>query len=236
MKIKITLSANAGAAVHLGGKRIWVDALHDRKQPSFSTVDIPLQQEMYHCEAFAAPDYICYTHCHGDHFSEPLTAAAKRLWPKARIVLPEMVFEEQILVTGENFVISDYDLCMRFFRLPHEGEQYRDVVHYGILISCAGKNILLPGDCQVASPELGELISSTRIDLALLNFPWITLSRGKRFLQEYLSGAQLAVYHLPFARDDISHYRAAVDRAVRSVPERNVWILQEPLQRLELDI
>lgn len=32
MSIRVTLSANAGAAIELGGVRIWVDALHDTQE------------------------------------------------------------------------------------------------------------------------------------------------------------------------------------------------------------
>ena len=35
---QITLSVNAGVALHLGAMRVWSDALHDRRVVGFSTV------------------------------------------------------------------------------------------------------------------------------------------------------------------------------------------------------
>lgn len=236
MKITITLSANAGVSIGIGGKRIWVDALHDQKQVPFSTVDVPLQCKLLKSEAFFAPDYICYTHCHPDHFSRELTTQAKHLWPGASLVLPERMFEDQILVTGDEFSVTDRDLRLRFIRLPHEGSMYRGTVHYGLLINCGGKNILLSGDCQVAAPELSALLASVRIDLALLDFPWITLRRGKRFTEEHFGNAKIVLYHLPFAQDDISGYRALAARAIEADFQRNIRILQDPLQQIEIDI
>ena len=70
MEVTVTLSANAGVVIQCGGYRIWVDALHDQKVDGFSAVDSKLQMDMLKCPAFSDPQYICYTHCHPDHFSE----------------------------------------------------------------------------------------------------------------------------------------------------------------------
>lgn len=40
MAIRVTLSANAGVSVELGGVRIWIDALHDTRVPGFSTLTV----------------------------------------------------------------------------------------------------------------------------------------------------------------------------------------------------
>lgn len=37
-RCQITLSVNAGVALHLGQHRVWSDALHDRRVVGFSTV------------------------------------------------------------------------------------------------------------------------------------------------------------------------------------------------------
>ena len=69
MSIRVTLSANAGAAIELGGVRIWVDALHDTQVPGFSTLRRQQLQQLWTAEPFQAPDAIVYTHCHPDHLS-----------------------------------------------------------------------------------------------------------------------------------------------------------------------
>lgn len=232
MEVTVTLSANAGVAIQCGGYRIWVDALHDQKVEGFSTVDPQLQAEMLKSPAFAHPDFICYTHCHPDHFSEELTREAKRLWPNAKLLLPEKIFEEQILVGGEEYIYRDDGISLRFIRLPHEGEIYADVVHYGILIEIGGKQILIPGDCETAYPGVGKVLRNLHVDLALLNFPWLGLRKGRSFLEKEMKPARVIVYHLPFEKDDIAGYRKAAVKAVGS----EGMLLWNPLQQIKLDI
>ena len=232
MDVTVTLSANAGVAIGCGGYRIWVDALHDHKVDGFSTVEPRLQAQMLKTPAFAKPDYICYTHCHPDHFSEELTCEAKKLWPDAKIILPERFFEEQFLVDGEEYLYQDDGISLRFIRLPHEGEIYADVTHYGILIEIGGKHILIPGDCETAWPGLADAPNDVHVDLALLNFPWLGLRKGRAFLEKVVKPAHSIAYHLPFEKDDVSGYRKAAEKAVGN----EGMLLWDPLQEIKLDI
>lgn len=232
MEVTVTLSANAGVAIQCGGYRIWVDALHDQKVDGFSTVGPRLQAQMLNCPAFAKPDFICYTHCHPDHFSEELTRKAKRLWPDAKLLLPEQLFAEQILVSGEEYTYHSDGISMRFIRLPHEGEIYADVVHYGILIEIGGKHILIPGDCETAYVGLADALRHVHVDLALLNFPWLGLRKGRSFLEKAVKPAHVIAYHLPFEKDDCCGYRKAAEKAVCS----KGLLLWDPLQEIKLDI
>ena len=221
MEISVTLSANAGVALDIGGRKIWVDALHDEKVPGFSTLTPQLQREMMACAAFSHPEFICYTHLHPDHYSEVLTRVAQGLWPNARVLLPGQSTEEK-------------GLQLRFVSLPHEGEQYRDVAHYGLIVSFQGVNILIPGDCEVASPALTEAVGDIPIHLALLNFPWLTLHRGKEYVQAHFPDTRLVVYHLPFAWDDMGGYRQAARSAAQTMGD--VSLLDEPLQTQKIII
>lgn len=230
MRVTVTLSANAGTAIDFGGRRIWVDALHDKKQKSFSAVDLTLQQRMLGCEAFQNPEFICYTHCHGDHYSQKLTDAALKLWPQAKVLAPEGKYQ---CFEGSAFALEEKGLRIRFVKLPHEGEQYRDVAHFGILLSYGGKTILIPGDCETASPMLAQAVAGQKVDLALLDFPWLALRKGKEFVAQYLPQAQIALYHLPFAEDDTAGYREAARRAVAGT---QIPLLMEPLQQITFEL
>lgn len=227
MDIRVTLSANAGVALDLEGRRIWVDALHEKKQAGFSTVTPALQRRMLGHEAFMRPEWFCYTHNHPDHYSKHLTRAARKLWPQAWLMLPDECWNE------EHIVVDD-GLELRFVRLPHEGEQYADIKHFGLLISYQDRNILISGDCAVASPVLAELLAGKRVDLALLDFPWVTLRRGREFLQEHLPESQILLYHLPFAEDDVNGYRLSAENAAKQLT--NCRLLMEPLQTIHYNL
>lgn len=224
-EITVTLSANAGVALDIDGRRLWVDALHEKKEECYSSVTPQLQQKMMGCEAFFHPEYICYTHNHGDHYSARLTQTACSIWPNARVLSPETV------VDGVQYTAEDRGLTLRFIRLPHEGERFADVKHYGLMISYHGCNILIPGDCAVASPLLDRAIEGITVDLVLLDFPWLTLKRGSEFVYSHFRESHVIVYHLPFEEDDVIGYRPVAQRTVRGLKKPwDVRILQDPLQ------
>ena len=197
----VSLSANAGVSLQMGPHRIWVDALHTRQAEGFSTVSPELWARMQAEEAFTAPDVICFTHCHRDHYDRTLTLGG---------------------------------LELRFFRLPHEGDGVPPAPHYGLLLSDGRFRVLIPGDCTVASTALAEHLRGVEIDLALLNFPWVTKKRGRVFVEEILRPRHLFLYHLPFREDESHRYRAATRRACRFLELPDVRLLSEPLQRESL--
>lgn len=233
MQVCVTLSANAGVSVLADGKRVWVDAVHDCRQPGFSAVDSRLQQQMLKHPAFENPESIVFTHCHPDHYSRQLTEAADKLWPMARLYLPEPELPGQTLIRGDRLQTEN---GLTFFRLPHEGQQYADVAHYGLLISIQGRNILIPGDCATASPVLLDAIGERRIHLAILNFPWVTLKKGRQFLEKHLPDAKLLICHLPFEKDDENGYRMAAQRALCQISDKDIRLLLEPLQTENFEI
>ena len=216
--MKLTLSANAGLAIEIGGKRIWVDALHTRKQPGFSCVDEALQRKMLAHPAFHRPDVICYTHCHPDHYSRSLTEAACRIWPKAVLLMPAEKMEPLRLD----------DLSITFFRLPHEGVQYADVLHYGIHIRCGQEDVLLTGDGAVGCDAMNGMAPR----VCVVDFPWITLPKGRRVLLEGIRPERIVACHIPFAEDDINGYRAAAANGAKQL--EHVYLLREPLQTIEI--
>ena len=226
----VTLSANAGVFLRLGGCQIWIDALHTKKIPGFSTVTPELWAQLQKGETFRAPDVICFTHCHTDHYSRALTLQAKSLWPKAKVILPEPEFQDQILLSGNETRFTVGDLSLRFFRLPHEGEKFAGVPHYGLLISRGGFHVLVPGDCEVASPLLAKALDGMAVDLALLDFPWITLRHGREFIEKILRPGHLLIYHLPFAQDETNRYRTVSARCAQRLDVPDVRLLTEPLQ------
>ena len=216
--VKLTLSANAGLAIEIGGKRIWVDALHTRKQPGFSCVDEELQKKMLSHPAFQKPDIICYTHCHPDHYSRSLTEAACRIWPKAVLLVPAEDMKP--------FLMDD--LRISFIRLPHEGQQYADTLHYGIFIRCGKESVLLTGDCAVGC----EGMKGMAPQICVVDFPWISLPKGRKVLLEEICPDKIVACHIPFARDDVNGYREAAAKAADLM--ENVYLLQEPLQSIEM--
>ena len=230
-QVRVTLSANAGVSIEVGGKRILVDAFHQKKQPGFSTVESQLFQKMLTQDAFSQPDYLCYTHKHSDHYDKKMTQVILATAPNAKLIQPEPELEGAVQLSGEEFVWKDGQTTIHFLKLPHEGALYQDTVHYGLLITAGDVTILLPGDCAVASPVLEEKISNRKINLAILDFPWVTLRKGREFLQKHLPADHILLYHLPFKEDDVNGYRSAAIRWAQQLSgAADIRLLMEPLQ------
>lgn len=231
-----TFSANTGGVLRLGPARVWYDALHRRKVPSFSTLSPELLARVEAHPDFAAPDVIFHSHCHNDHCSPALLTAAAARWPRARVFLPEPLVPDQVLLDREELSFSAGELHLRFRRLPHEGTQYADTPNYGCLLRYGDFRVLLTGDCAVASPALAELIGGEPVDLALLNFPWLTLPRGRAAISELVRPRHLLIGHLPFDGDDHWGYRRAARRSMEKLPSvPDIRLLLEPLQKEEFD-
>lgn len=228
-QLTVTLSANAGVCLDFGDLRVWVDALHDTETLGFSRVDAALQGKMLAHPAFQAPDVIAFTHCHPDHYSKALTQKAQALWPHAQVLIPG----ENVHGERWEFAVKGADIT--FFRLPHEGAQYADTLHYGIFVQTPGCNVLHPGDCATASPALEAALGGVRVDVAVMDFPWLTLPKGRAFVRSKIRPAHLIACHLPFEADDCNGYRqAACKAAIRY--EGNVQLLMEPLQSIVIDL
>lgn len=234
--VQVTLSANAGVSLRLGALRLWADALHRRKVPGFSAVTPALWEDMKTHPDFDAPDILFYTHCHPDHFSRTLTRLALERWPGAKPILPQPVFQEQLLLSGRRERLTLPGYTLDFLRLPHEGEQYAHVAHYGCILEHQGFRVLITGDCALCSPELAAFLSeSGPVDLALLDFPWVTLKKGRDFLQTYIRPNTLVVNHLPFLGDDLYGYRKAAVKSAALLQGMDVRLLMEPFQRVTVE-
>lgn len=227
----VALSANAGVSITLGDLRIWVDALHRTHTDEYSFLTPELWAQMQQHPAFTAPDYIIYTHRHPDHYSRTLTQEAKQLWPQARVILPEAEFDDQLLLSGGSVRFEDRGVGFHFIQLPHQGEQYANVPHYGVILSSGDFHILLAGDCRVCSTELARRLESTQITLAILDFPWLTTRGGRKFVEEHIAPEHLFICHLPFPEDDRSGYRPAAEKSASLLPDvSDIRLLESPLQ------
>jgi L-ascorbate metabolism protein UlaG (beta-lactamase superfamily) len=217
--VKLILSANAGGVLLLGSHRLLIDALHKGKLPGFSTLDRALQDAVFAHPDFTDPELICVTHQHPDHYSEDLLREALTRWPNAKLCLPEET------------VLQD-DLTLNWLPLRHEGAQHATTPHHGLLITWQGKNILIPGDCSVADEALIKFVDGKTVDLAILNFPWLTLKKGRECLQNTLKPKKCVFWHLPFAGDDCNGYRRSAQIALLQYPGQ---LLCDPLQVIEIE-
>ncbi len=235
-RCELTLVANAGLLIRLGPAVILADALHDRQVESWSTVTEDRWRTLQTLLPAAGPDLILFTHCHPDHFSPRLAARAMERWPGAKLVLPEQRLAGQRLIDAQRETVSLPGGTVRLARLPHEGAAFAKVRHYGCVLEHGDFRLLLTGDCALCAEALASFAGDCGpIDAAVAPFPWLTLRRGREFLQERIRPGQLVICHLPFAGEDMYGYRTAAQKAAPLWQASPLTLLTEPFQRIIID-
>lgn len=237
-RCEMTLIANAGLLIRLGCRTILLDALHDRKVEGWSSVTPERLQRLIALLPEEGPDMIIFTHCHPDHYSQGLAEQAAERWPRAALLLPEQRLSVQQLVCGRLENIFLPDLTVRFAKVPHESDRYAGVPHYACMLEHDGLSLLFTGDAKLCAPELSDFVEKCgNPDVFTATFPWITLRRGRKFIQEKIHPAYVVIDHLPFAEDDIHRYRAAARKAADSwtEPGSEILLLTEPFRTVTID-
>ncbi len=211
----IQLIANAGVLIQIRGKKILVDALHNRYTEVFSSVPDDLLYKIAHGEdEFREIDLLVFTHDHPDHYSREWTEEFLKNHPNTRMISPISDFSgERITVLREPLEEHFLNgIGIKCAKLVHEGEQYRDVANYGYRFDIKGFHVTVLGD---SGPEnIPPLLAGA--DVALYNFPFVTVMRGRKMIGE-LNPKRIIAYHLPYEEKDVNGYIRA---ALRSI-ERN---------------
>lgn len=235
-RCEMTLVANAGLLLRLERCRILLDALHDRQVESWSTVTEERWQTLQALLPGAGPDLILFTHCHPDHFSPKLTARAMERWPGARLVLPEQRLAGQRLVDGARETVTLPGVTVRLARLPHEGENFARVRHYGCLVESGDFRVLDVGDCKLCDEALAEFAAEHGpVDVLAAPFPWLTLRRGREFILDRIRPGHVVINHLPFAGEDMYGYRTGTFKAAAAWQGPELTVLSEPFQTISFD-
>ena len=254
-KIKAVLCANAGVSITTPNSRIWVDALHDQHEETFSDVTPEIWEAMKKHPDFRNPDVLVFTHLHGDHFSRRLLEEAMRIYPSARVILPatrsmntsaseagKMSPAPGKLSAEElfrQFEIGEDSICC--IRTLHEGRAFTDTVHEAVVLESCGKRILLTGDMRidesVAEGLVREYAGNTGafeedflFDAVFAAFPWETTTKGRKIMNSILRPRKLVLYHIPFEEDDLFGYREGVRKrlaAAEAEKTRRVEALME---------
>ena len=159
---------------------------------------------------------------------------------------------------GDVFNLSDLgsEISVKAFKATHDGEKFAQVPHVGYIMGYKGKSILATGDAELCGEDIKRAVKELQtnlsssppsdlksslplgdvfgggIDLAIVNFPWVTLPRGREFLMDVIRPKSIAICHIPFSEDDRFGYLKATLRAVEKLPkDLDVRIMERPMQQ-----
>lgn len=232
----VLFTANAGFLLTVNGITLAVDAFPQSADRGFSALSSAHLEQLCHHPDLADIHYVIATHDHNDHYSKDWNEQFLSHHPQARFL--GAVSEEQEPETRDPILLrSDHPtyylpgITFEFLRLPHEGAAFADVSNFGCLVTfpaaSAPCRILFLGDATPADTAIAQWIGDRPIDLAMLNFPWIALPKGRAFIEKYLPTARIGVIHLPYEDEDRNHYVAAARKAVTQWNRPDVTLLTE---------
>ena len=246
----VLFTANAGFFVSVGDISLAVDAFPRVADRGFSALSEDHFQQLRQRSDLADIRYVIATHDHGDHYSQRWNQQFLNCHPQARFIgavteergpqnknshAGSLPVDPPILLRSDRPTYYLPGITFEFLRLPHEGADFADVANYGCLVTFTGPTpcrILFVGDAKPADPAIAQWIGGRHIDLALLNFPWIALPKGRRFIEEYLPNTKIGVIHLPYEADDRNHYVTAARKATEQITTHAVTIFTEFGQEL----
>lgn len=236
MKLKIISAVNAGIICEIGGQSIWCDVLHDTRVEGFSTLTEDRYELLINRNGFMPPSLLFYTHCrHFDHYSQGMNEQFLKNFPYTLAVAPRRLRDTDIFISGESQRLRFKDVSLEFIRLTHEGKQFKEVPHYGCMLSHAGQRILIVGDCSLCSEELKKYIEDKTIDVLVAPFPWITLQKGMDFINKYIRPKHIIVNHLPLKEDDIYGYNKAAVKSAGRIIGPKVHVFTKMLQEVAIE-
>lgn len=205
------------------GQTVMIDALHQERVPGFSTLSA-WQSEYLLKYWRGRPDLYLTTHLHPDHYSEQLLERAGEVWPQCFFLGPDSA-------PAKAFSMNCASIWIDAVVLPHDGKEYQDVTNFGYFLRMGDCNVLCMGDCATtAASSVAALTSGRRVDLAVLNFPWLCLDHARMTVEKIIRPQAIAVVHLPFREDDTNGFRDAAFREIRRLTGWKIGAMSEWLQ------
>lgn len=240
-KDTVLLTANAGVLICCRDKKILVDALHSEKTNRFSRVpDDVLRQAVNGEGDFADMDIALFTHDHPDHYSKNWTMRLLDRNPAIQLVTPIRDFADRKNVhvlsrPKETLRLSGVDITCK--RLIHDGSEYASVANFGYMLDVSGIRIMLLGDGAMDAKAIAAFMDGFAPDLALLNFPFLTLKRGREIMDKVIAAKQTILFHLPEPGDDINGYTQAAERVLLKEYQNGprIRLLYQSMQKVPIE-
>lgn len=239
MKAEITLSANAGVMIEYAGIKVLSDILHNDNVPVFSSVPKYICKSITDKGAFSGAELFLVSHDHPDHYSRPLASEYMKNNKNTVAAAPFRFAERQIVFSGVTGKFKTFNTMVEYFRTPHEKQRvYADVKHYSYIVNIAGAKFAFFNDMSIEPEYMEQVLRGSCVDVAFINFPWITLKHGRKYLAEYLRAKNIVIYHLPIPVEDEYGYNAAEQKSLASLSlaETAVYTLNSPLMSIETEL
>lgn len=236
--VSVFYLANAGVYLCNEETGILIDGLFE-SYPGFDPMPEFIETNLLSQKApFTHLTDLCFTHNHPDHYSARKTDAFLKQYPKTGFYLPQSNYlprsnylpqsnylpdsgscEEKILLTASQAVL--YPIPTR-----HLLDKKMEVSHRAFFLDYGQKLFFFSGDSDPV--YLYKNLSVTQkeqfrsqVDAAFINPFFLSLSLGRRFLDE-MEFPSLYVYHMPLQTPDTLRYHEILELGLKRCSEKKV--------------
>ena len=160
-----------------------------------------------------------FTHLHDDHYDAERTAELIENDRELVLFAPDANTEKSGAIQAGSFTV-------RYFKIPHSGENLRDVPHWVLMVETEGKQVFVTGDSEWTEPHLIELVAMYRPDCGIFNPNFVSHEEGRQLMAKI---PENYIYHYPVNREDAYGIaRKCRSRFVKHADElRNVHLVDE---------
>lgn len=211
--LSVYFLANAGLYFSTETTGLLMDGLF-KTWPGFDGLPPEIEEKIMKKEApFQNLSHLFFTHEHFDHCCHEKLQQFSDGHPEAVVYLPSVRKDSVISIS-----ITD-QISITGFSTRHLLDTSPKIAHDLFLLDWEEHHFFISGDSDPVStmkqfPE--DLMESYagRIDMAFINPFWLSLTPGRRFLEQ-IKPKRIFVYHLPLDTEDTMRYGEVLDRGLK---------------------
>ena len=226
---EIYFIGNAGVLISADDTSVLIDGLYSSRGGEFPVSPIPgdVLNELYSRRGpLPEPDYLVFSHPHYDHLSEKLLDSYLDTHPSGSVYLPEGTSSAYVrslynmkqrgntyeIITGkERQYRPGKDLEISFYKTRHLGKNFKQTLHYCILITISSCRLLFTADVDFFSESLSQF-SQVPLNAAFVNPFLYHNEEGQKILRNTLQAEHTYIYHVPFEDNDNYHIRHMINK------------------------
>ncbi|MFZ7134622.1 MAG: MBL fold metallo-hydrolase [Eubacteriales bacterium] len=225
--------ANTGFLVKSNNRKVLIDGIHKKQVDPYVSVDNETLHKIVHGEPpFDHLNLLLFTHYHWDHLDGELTIEALKHQPNLKLfsskqtvdflrTLPNYSISIDRQLLSDNLLLKETkgycinSISFKAISLQHDGEEFKDVVNFAYVININDQIIFHCGDAKPNAFNYECIgLNKENITVALLDFPYFSLTSGRKIVTQYIKPKKIFVMHLPSEEKDTYHWLKTVKKVV----------------------
>ena len=191
--MQITFLANCGILLQGENDAILVDAPNGLHTAFDGFPETEYEKILSAEQPYNGLKAMFFSHRHSDHYDKKRVREILR----AR---ENVCAYASIGATPTEGVVQAGEFTVRYFSIPHSGEEFSDVPHRVLLAEADGKRVYMTGDAVWDANAHRQIIDAFSPNVAVWNPNYMTHAEGRELMSFV---GENYIYHLPVAAEDV---------------------------------